>query len=76
MNWPGMNIGDGIWNELTAAVYYDRDCEPQGYLLYWISKDVLHIKDKIYLHQEARNGLWSFISAHFSMVTRVVGNTF
>ncbi|WP_338469617.1 GNAT family N-acetyltransferase [Niallia sp. XMNu-256] len=62
--------------ELTAAVYYDKSPDPQGYLLYWISKDVLHIKDMVYLNQEARNGLWNFVSAHFSMVSRVVGNTF
>ena len=29
-----------------------------------------------YMNQEARNGLWNFISAHFSMVTRVVGNVY
>lgn len=63
-------------DELTAAVYYDVSNHPQGYVLYWISADVLHIKEMIYMNQEARNGLWNFISAHFSMVTRVVGNVF
>lgn len=63
-------------DELTAAVYYDTSHIPQGYLLYWISKDVFHIKEIVYLTQEARNGLWNFISAHFSMVSRVVGNVY
>ncbi|MGG3562947.1 GNAT family N-acetyltransferase [Neobacillus rhizosphaerae] len=63
-------------DDLTAAVYYDRSHQPQGYLLYWISKDVLHVKEMVYIHQEARNGLWNFISAHFSMVSKVEGNTF
>jgi len=63
-------------DELTAAVYYDRSHQPQGYLLYWISQDVLHVKEMIYMNEEARNGLWNFISAHFSMVTKVVGNIF
>ena len=63
-------------DELTAAVYYDVSNHPQGYVLYWISADVLHIKEMIYMNQEARNGLWNFISAHFSMVTRVVGNVY
>ncbi|MDR6124012.1 putative acetyltransferase [Bacillus sp. SLBN-46] len=63
-------------DDLTAAVYYDRSHQPQGYLLYWISKDVLHVKEMVYIHQEARTGLWNFISAHFSMVSKVEGNTF
>ncbi|MEH7276666.1 GNAT family N-acetyltransferase, partial [Neobacillus vireti] len=45
-------------------------------LLYWISEDVLHIKEMIYIDQEARVGLWNFIGAHFSMVSKVVGNIF
>ena len=63
-------------DDITAAVYYDQATEPQGYLLYWISEDVLHIKEMVYNNQEARNGLWNFVSAHFSMVTKVVGSTF
>jgi predicted acetyltransferase len=63
-------------DELTAAVYYDVAHRPQGYLLYWISEDVLHIKEMIYMNQEARIGLWNFIGAHFSMVSKVVGNIF
>ncbi len=63
-------------DELTAAVYYDETHHPNGYLLYWISEDVLHIKEMIYINQEARIGLWNFIGAHFSMVSKVVGNIF
>ncbi|MDR7077663.1 putative acetyltransferase [Neobacillus niacini] len=63
-------------DELTAAVYYDGTHQPLGYLLYWISEDVLHIKEIIYINQEARIGLWNFIGAHFSMVSKVVGNIF
>jgi predicted acetyltransferase len=63
-------------DELTAAVYYDHTHKPQGYLLYWISEDVLHIKEMVYITQEARIGLWNFISAHFSMVSKVVGSTY
>ncbi|PAE42534.1 GNAT family N-acetyltransferase [Bacillus sp. 7884-1] len=63
-------------DELTAAVYYDKTHKPQGYLLYWISEDVLHIKEMVYMNQEARIGLWNFIGAHFSMVSKVVGNIF
>lgn len=63
-------------DDLTAAVYYDQANQPQGYLLYWISEEVLHIKELIYINTEARIGLWNFISAHFSMVTKVEGSTF
>ncbi len=63
-------------DDLTAAVYYDGSHQPQGYLLYWISEEVLHIKEMVYNNQDTRNGLWNFISAHFSMVTKVVGSTY
>ncbi|NYE06572.1 putative acetyltransferase [Bacillus niacini] len=63
-------------DELTAAVYYDHTHKPHGYLLYWISEDVLHIKEIVYMDEEARIGLWNFIGAHFSMVSKVVGNIF
>jgi predicted acetyltransferase len=63
-------------DELTAAVYYDHTHRPHGYLLYWISEDTLHIKEMVYMDQEARIGLWNFIAAHFSMVSKVVGNIF
>lgn len=80
----GMLRNDLAWDEywrwdvdeLTAALYYDSSHKPQGYLLYWISEDVLHIKEMVYMKQEARIGLWNFIGAHFSMVSKVVGNIF
>lgn len=63
-------------DERIAAVYYDKDDIPQGYILYWIEEDVFHIKDIIYLNQEARIGLWNFIYAHYSMVDEVQGNIY
>ncbi|EHS57620.1 GNAT family N-acetyltransferase [Paenibacillus sp. Aloe-11] len=76
--------GDLAWNEywrwdssdLTAAVYYGEDGQPEGYILYWIEKEVFHVKDMIFIHEEARSGLWNFISAHFSMISKVVGNIY
>ena len=75
---------DLAWNEyllwdsddLMAAVYYNEDYEPDGYVLYWIKDEVFHIKDMIFVNEEARSGLWNFISAHFSMITKVIGNTY
>lgn len=74
--------GDLAWNEywrwdsddLTAAIYYNNDGQPDGYILYWIEDEVFHIKDMIFVNEEARSGLWNFISAHFSMISKVVGN--
>ena len=62
--------------ERTAAVYYDRDNVPTGFLIYWIEEDIFHVKEMVYLDQEARRGLWNFISAHHSMVDAVKGNLF
>ncbi|MCH4171042.1 MAG: GNAT family N-acetyltransferase [Lactobacillus sp.] len=62
--------------ERTAAIYYDENNEPIGYVIYWIAEEVFHIKEMIYLKQEARIGLWNFISAHYSMVTHVKGHIY
>ncbi|MGL5616814.1 MAG: GNAT family N-acetyltransferase [Sarcina sp.] len=81
----GALIRDNLaWNEywlwdsddITAAVYYNEQGKPDGYVLYWISDEVFKIKDMIFINEEARSGLWNFISAHFSMITKVVGNTY
>lgn len=74
--------GDLAWNEywlwdlddLMAAVYYNADRQPDGYVLYWIADEIFHIKDMIFVNEEARSGLWNFISAHFSMISKVIGN--
>ncbi|WNY24322.1 N-acetyltransferase Eis [Methanimicrococcus hongohii] len=62
--------------ERTAAVYYDAKDEPTGLLFYWVADDIFHVKEMIYLNQEARHGLWNFISAHYSMVNVVQGNIY
>lgn len=75
---------DLAWNEywlwdsddLMAAIYYNDKNEPDGYVLYWIKDEVFHIKDMIFINEEARTGLWNFISAHFSMINKVIGDTY
>lgn len=62
--------------ERTAAIYYNSDNEPTGVLFYWVAEEVFHVKEMFYLNQEARNGLWNFISAHFSMVYWVHGDIY
>ncbi len=63
-------------DDLTAAVYYNENSQPEGYVLYWIADEVFHIKDMVYINEQARRGLWNFISAHFSMIEKVVGNIY
>jgi predicted acetyltransferase len=63
-------------DERTAAVYYTDDHDPTGLLIYWIEDDIFHIKEMNYLNQEARRGLWNFISAHFSMIDEVRGDIY
>ena len=41
-----------------------------------MADEVFHIKEMFYLNQEARNGLWNFITAHFSMVYWVKGDIY
>ncbi|WP_314209428.1 GNAT family N-acetyltransferase, partial [Vagococcus salmoninarum] len=75
LNW------DEYWRweneeERVAAVYYNVENQPTGYCLYWIAEEVFHIKEMVYLNQEARKGLWNFIAAHFSMINYVEGDVF
>lgn len=60
----------------TAAVYYNKSGHPTGVLFYWVAEEVFHVKEMFYLNQQARNGLWNFISAHFSMVYWVKGDIY
>ena len=63
-------------DDVLVAVYYDADEEPTGYLVYYIANDVFRIKELVYINQEARHGLWNYVSAHFSMIEKVVGNNY
>lgn len=67
-----------LWDsdDLMAAVYYNEEEQPDGYIIYWIADEVFHIKDMIFVNEDARIGLWNFVSAHFSMITKVIGHTY
>ncbi|MGI5894814.1 MAG: GNAT family N-acetyltransferase [Candidatus Merdivicinus sp.] len=67
-----------LWDpdDIMAAIYYNEENEPDGYIIYWIANEVFHIKDMIFNNENARIGLWNFISAHFSMINEVEGNTY
>lgn len=62
--------------ERIAAIYFDTEGKAAGYLFYWIANDVFHIKEMVYLTQEAYHGLWNFVRAHFSMIDTLRGNIF
>ena len=56
-----------LWDpdDMMAAVYYNSDNEPEGYVIYRIADEIFYIKDMIFNNEEARAGLWNFVSAHF-----------
>ncbi len=63
-------------DDMIAAVYYNKEHKPLGYVVYYIANDIFHIKEMVYLNIEANHGLWNYISAHFSMISQVQGNNF
>lgn len=67
-----------LWDsdDIMAAIYYNENDEPDGYVIYWLANDIFHIKDMIFNNEAAHTGLWNFISAHFSMIDKVEGDTF
>lgn len=62
--------------DTTVAIYYNSNDEPAGYVVYRLDKEILYIKEIVYLNIEAWKGLWNFISAHEPMVTEVKGNNY
>ena len=60
-------------DDVLVAVYYDANEDPKGYLVYYIANDVFRIKELVTINQEARHGLWNYISAHYTMIEKVVG---
>ena len=63
-------------DDVIAAVYYDSSHKPLGSLVYHIENEIFYIKEMIYLNKEAYHGLWSYVSAHFSMITEVRGDNY
>ena len=39
-----------LWDpdDIMAAIYYNEQDEPDGYVIYWIANEVFHIKDMIF----------------------------
>lgn len=63
---------DVLTPERHTAVYYSEGGEPEGYILYRIENRELVVHEFVFLHEMARQGLWTYLSNHDSMVTQVV----
>lgn len=60
-------------DDIMVAVYYDESETPQGYMVYMLKNDEMHIKEIVHFNQEAWNGLWVYIAAHESMIDKLDG---
>ncbi|MCU5380432.1 GNAT family N-acetyltransferase [Bacillus cereus] len=72
--FSGMLVRDEKWwlqavyDDLTLAIYYDKNKTAAGYMLYKIENNKMTVEEFVPLHNEARNGLWNFICQHDSMI--------
>ena len=63
-------------DDTNVAIYYTKDGDPIGYVVYLLVNEIFHIKEMVYLNAEAWKGLWNYISAHEPMLTEVKGNNY
>lgn len=78
-SYNGMLLRDEDWWRKTVflkkadqtAVYYNESGEPRGYILYKVENKGMNIHEFIFLNEDARQGLWKFISNHDSMIENV-----
>jgi predicted acetyltransferase len=76
----GMLIRDEDWwirrvfkaKSGTAAIYYDDSGAAQGYIYYKVINKEMTVHELVFLNEQARKGLWKFISDHDSMLDRVL----
>ncbi|WP_018921404.1 GNAT family N-acetyltransferase [Salsuginibacillus kocurii] len=50
------------------VVYFNKDNEPEGYILYQVKDQKLSLHQMAYLNNKAKRALWAFISQHDSMI--------
>ncbi|VEU81243.1 GNAT family N-acetyltransferase [Haploplasma axanthum] len=62
--------------DIMAAVYYSEKEKLEGALIYYIDEEIFYIKEMHFLNEDARTALWNFVSAHFSMISKVKGDTY
>ncbi|MGP0584387.1 GNAT family N-acetyltransferase [Paenibacillus timonensis] len=66
--WRRMVLGE----EDHTAVYYAELGQPEGYVLYQVKNKELVIDEFVFLNETARQGLWTYLANHDSMVTQVI----
>ncbi|WP_409342422.1 enhanced intracellular survival protein Eis [Paenibacillus sp. MBLB4367] len=79
VRYNGMLVRDEAWWKQklfagkpgTAAVYYDAEGSPAGYVYYRIANFEMTVHDIAFLDEGARRGLWRFIANHDSMIRSV-----
>ncbi|HEY8530264.1 MAG TPA: GNAT family N-acetyltransferase [Paenibacillaceae bacterium] len=54
-----------------AAVYYNGDGKPEGYLLYEVKDRTMTVHEWVSVSEEARLGLWRYAADHDSMADRL-----
>jgi predicted acetyltransferase len=59
-----------------SAIYYNKQGEPQGYIVYEIENYKMTVDEFVALDSEARSGLWNFICQHDSMANEVIFTTY
>lgn len=73
-----LNRDDAWWSNSVyvkkgsqRAIYYNETGIPQGYIFYEVKEGKFTIGEMVYLNEEARQGLWTFIANHDSMIDEV-----
>lgn len=76
MRYNGTLKRDNDWWENSVlddegqnAVFYSSTGVPKGYILYRVENRELVIDEFVYMNEQARQGLWTFLANHDSMVT-------
>ncbi|MDB4868386.1 MAG: family N-acetyltransferase [Cohnella sp.] len=54
-----------------AAVYYDREGQAEGYLLYQVADRIIKVHEWVALTGEASAGIWNFVGNHDSMADQL-----
>jgi predicted acetyltransferase len=82
--YHGMLVRDLTWWEKRihgradenwrTVLFRDALGSAQGYILYRVAERVMHIRELVYLTEEARRALWRFAANHDSMITEMVSH--
>ncbi|OHR70111.1 acetyltransferase [Bacillus sp. HMSC76G11] len=82
MRFSGMLVREMSWwkesifDDRTAAVYYNEAGEAKGYMLYEVKNAKMTVEEFVPLTSEARIGLWNFICQHDSMIKELEISTY